>query len=97
MSNGTHIYENVKHLCKENGIKVGEIERAIGMNSGYFSRKFRKGEEMSIPCGHILYVSKFFGVSMEDLMTEQMGMAGKIAEIRAEIERLTKELEQYTK
>ena len=97
MSNGTHIYENVKHLCGENGIKIGQIEKAVGMKSGYFSRKHKRGEEMGLPCGCVLYVSEFFGVSMEDLMTEQMGMVGKIAEIRAEIERLTKELEQYTK
>lgn len=82
--NNTHIYENIKHLCGENGIKIGQIEKAVGMKSGYFSRKFRKGEEMSIPCGHILYISEFFKVSMEDLMTEQMEMAGKILDIRAE-------------
>lgn len=39
-----HIVENIKTIARVNGIKLGELERGIGLSIGYFSRvKHGKG------------------------------------------------------
>ena len=40
--NRQKLMENVNELIKEKGLKVGEVESAIGVSTGYISRLTKK-------------------------------------------------------
>lgn len=80
------IYENIRYLAKENGIRMSDVERAVGVSTGYFSRL--KAREKSIPIGYLLTVCFLFNVPLEYLCTVNIVKQAKITKLTAELERL---------
>lgn len=46
--NRQRMMENVNELIKEKGLKVGEVESAIGVSTGYISRLTKRNRYCSI-------------------------------------------------
>lgn len=60
---------NIKWLAKKQGKKLGDIEAAIGVTPGYFSRKI-SGNTISIPLELAYKASKILSVSMDEICTD---------------------------
>lgn len=66
--NRQRLMENVNELIKEKGLKVGEVESAIGVSAGYISRLTKK-ETDSAPSADIVWkLAKYLGVSTDMLI-----------------------------
>ena len=59
------IYRNVKALCKEKGIKLGDVEQKIGLSVGYLSRRNKK---ISVEC--LIDLADVFDLKMDDLIVK---------------------------
>ena len=62
------MYERIEKLRKNKGLTVRKVEEDNGFSNGSLKKISPKTE-----CGRILSLSKYFGVSMEYLITGQTG------------------------
>lgn len=89
------VYENIKFLCKQEGIKVGDLEKECDRQRGYFSRHKDAPEE--IPLGVLLKASEILGVELTWLMYTPMEENYRRRELREQLERLSWELAELEK
>lgn len=74
--------ENIRYIAKHKKIKIGDIEEAINVSKGYFSRKTKISAE------RLYQVSKILDVSMEDLIEDkyrQQIIEEKIKDLQEEL------------
>lgn len=57
------VLERIKELCKTNGISITSLELELEYSNGSLAKA------KDIPSSRILEISKYFGVSMDYLMT----------------------------
>ena len=67
MSISENIGINVKYLAKEKGLALGEVEKELGVSTGYFSRKV---DGSNIPVQLAFNAAKLFGVSMDEFCSD---------------------------
>ena len=62
MTVNERVCRNVKALCKINHIAIGEVEKKLGKNPGFFSRKSSINPDM------LLEIASIFEMTLDDLM-----------------------------
>lgn len=82
----SRLYDNIKYICKANGVKLAEIE--FPMKAGYISRHERRENILSLPLWILLKVSVCCNVSIDDLVNKDIASDAELNAVRAEIERL---------
>lgn len=80
-----NLYENVKTLAKANRIKLGELEKEVGVSTGYFSRESEN--PMLVP---VLKVADKFSIDVHKLMYGDLSVQIQLKAIDEEIEELKK-------
>lgn len=59
---------NVRYLAKQKHLKLGEIEKQVGVRIGYFSRKEKTDTSTSL---EVIYnTAKILGVTIDELCTD---------------------------
>lgn len=58
----------IRKLCKEKGISVTDLEKSLGFGNGSLT----KSSSNAIRSDRLLLISKYFNVSMEYLLGEQL-------------------------
>ena len=66
--NRQKLMENVNELIKEKGLKVGEVESAIGVSTGYISRLTKKETDTAPSADIVWKLAKYLGVSTDMLI-----------------------------
>ena len=56
------VIETIKNLCKDNGIKISNLEKELGFGNGSLTKAKK------IPAERIMKLSEYFNVSMDYLM-----------------------------
>lgn len=62
MTVNERVCKNVKALCKINHIALGEVEKKLGKNPGFFSRRSNVNPDMMIE------IASIFEMTLDDLM-----------------------------
>lgn len=81
----SNLYKNIGYLIKVYNIRIGELERAIGVSAGYISRS--AGVDM--PISKVIKIADFFEITIDDLVRGNY----RKAFLEGEIKRLQKELD----
>ena len=55
---------NIRHLIKAYKIRVGDLEDAIGVSRGYFSRSMG----VDFPISKVMKIADFFEITVDDLV-----------------------------
>lgn len=61
------VFTNIKALCKKNHISISALEKAVGLSNGVISR----WDESSPRLENVQLVAEYFGVSVDELTTDQ--------------------------
>lgn len=83
------LYDNIKTLCKRNGIKMAQAE--MPYNAGFISRYESRNAIMELPLFIVYHIAKNCNVSVEDLIEKDLSTEIRLAEIREEMEQLKAE------
>ena len=86
---GKTIYENVKYICLQKGIRISDVEKGIGSSPGYLSRTAAH----SMPCGKLISIGNLLDISLDELTDENYIHEHRKNEITARIESLKEEME----
>lgn len=60
------IAENIRELCKQNGLTIAELERNAGLSNGIISR----WDEMNPRVDRLKVVADYFGVTVDALLKD---------------------------
>ena len=95
-----NILDNVTELCRSREIKIGALEKAIGVSLGYFARIKRDGGEFGLT--KVVKTCEYLNVSLEDMIYKKVWIEREIKEtedtinvLQSKIERLKKERDEH--
>lgn len=80
------IYDNIKAVCKQHGIRIAEIESPA--TKGFISRYEARGKIDELPIYILNKLSQATGVPIDDIVKTDIASEIELAEIREQIERL---------
>ena len=60
------LVRNIRKLCSEKGISIRQLERSVGLTNGIVA----SWEEKAPSVMRVKAVADFFGVTVDDLLTE---------------------------
>lgn len=83
------ISRNVRFICKQRGLNIGDLEKQIGVSTGYFSRLEKNGLKISLL--NVYNASEILGVTIDDLINKDLSIEQRIAELKEELETLEKQ------
>lgn len=81
---------NTRYLVKKSGKKIQDFESDFGISSGYLKRMMTRkgGISLNVACE----IARYLGVSLDDMIKEDMGRTEKIEELEKKLEELKKGL-----
>ena len=79
---------NVRFICKQRGLNIGNFEKQIGVSAGYLSRLEKNASKIALL--NIYNASKILAVTIDDLLNKDMAIEQRIAELKEELEMLEK-------
>ena len=77
-------YENIKYLCWQKGIPIGQLEKRINVSAGYISRTANGGVK-GIHLDHAVEISKILEIPLEELIYREIGKEIRIKELEDEL------------
>lgn len=72
------VIDNIMTLIQSRNLKVGEVEKQLGVSTGYLSRLSKKENESTLSAELIWKAAQFFGVSMDSLIRSRIGEGDKM-------------------
>ena len=67
---------NIGHYCKQTGLRIGNIERFLGLSAGYISRTAKESGKKRMSIDVVWRLSKLFRVSLDDLIRRDLSRTG---------------------
>ena len=77
---------NTRYLCKQKGKSIGELEKEIGVSTGYISRLAKTKQAIKLSSAYV--TAKILEVSMDDLLSEDLMIVNRIHELEEELNKL---------
>lgn len=72
------VIKNLMTLVQNSGMKVGDVEKKLGVSAGYLSRLSKKENESALSAEFIWKISQVFNVSVDTLVREDMEQEDKM-------------------
>lgn len=85
----SRLHDNVDALIKLHDKQIGEVENAIGVSVGYFSRTW-KNRSFDLPITKVVAIAEYFGIELNDLIYGNY----KKAYLIIQREKIARELEE---
>ena len=76
--NRQQVIDNLMKLIQNSGMKVGDVERSLGVSAGYLSRLSKKENESALSAEFIWRISQLFNVSIDTLVRENLDVEDKM-------------------
>lgn len=78
--------QNVKCICKQKNICIGDLEKQIGISKGYLTRASKYKNAISLWTTYP--ISKSLETSIDDLLNKDMTIEYRIQELKEELAKL---------
>lgn len=75
------LVSNITYLAKSHEIRLGELEKMPGISTGYISRTARENTNKRLSIDVVWKVSKFFDVSIDDLVSRDFRIPSETADL----------------
>ena len=83
-------FSNIKCVCKEKGIKIGELERSVNISKGYLSRMRKEGKGITL--ANAYFLAKQIDIPLDDLLNKDISKERRIKELEEELAMLKNEV-----
>ncbi len=75
------LVSNITYLTKSNGIRLGELERMLGVSAGYISRTVKENTSKKLSINVVWKMAKFFDVGIDDLVSRDFRTPSETADL----------------
>lgn len=91
-----NLYQNIVMLSKKKNIKIGELEKAVGVSRGYFARTFNDERICGIGSNILIRTALYLGVSIDWLVLTNW-REERVKELEKEIDTYEAEISELKK
>jgi transcriptional regulator with XRE-family HTH domain len=67
---------NISYLTKRNGLRIGEVEKLLGVSVGYISRTTKEGSAKKLSIDVVWKIAKLFEVNVNTLISTDLRVPG---------------------
>ena len=64
------LVSNIIHLAKSNDIRLGELEKMLGISTGYISRTAKENTNKRLSIDVVWKIAHFFNISIDSLVSD---------------------------
>lgn len=82
------LISNTQYFCKKNGIRIQDFEKEIGLTRGHLARYYRMERQIGLDTA--VYISKKFGISLNELISCDIQRQEQIVKLERELANLKK-------
>ena len=68
----TLLIKNIGVLLRKNGLRLGDLENALGISTGYISRTSKPGSGKKMSIDVVWKIARLFNVSLQDLLEKDL-------------------------
>lgn len=68
----TLLIKNIGVLLRKNGLRLGDLENALGISAGYISRTSKPGSGKKMSIDTVWKIARLFNVSLQDLLVKDL-------------------------
>ncbi len=86
------LVNNINYLIKKNGMRIGDLEKMLGISAGYISRTAKEGSGKKMSIDIVWKIAQLFGVELRILLDTNLQIPNKNSELMAKF--LTKLCQQ---
>lgn len=72
---------NISYLAKKYDLRIGDVERILGVSAGYISRTTKEGSGKKLSIDVVWKISKFFEVGINTLISTDLKVPGSNTEL----------------
>ena len=80
-------FANIKYICDEKGLNLGDVERKAGVSQGYLSR-IRNTAGKGISLMKAYFLAKQVGETLDDLLSRDIDKEQRIKKLEEELRML---------
>ena len=62
------LIRNINYLAKKNGIRIGDVEKLLGISAGYISRTARENSGKKMSIDNVWRIARLFGIELGTLL-----------------------------
>ena len=77
----TLLAKNIAYLTKQNGIGIGDLEKILGISTGYISRTAKGGSGKRMSIDNVWKIARLFGVELRALVETDLRIPNKNTEL----------------
>ena len=77
------LINNINYLMKENGMRIGDLEKILGISAGYISRTAKEGSGKKMSIDIVWKIAQLFGVDLRILLDSNLQIPNKNSELMA--------------
>lgn len=86
--------KNIAYLTKKHGIRMGDLEKILGISTGYISRTSKNNSTKRMSIDNVWRIARLFGVELRALLETDLQIPNKNTELIARfLEKLRKQTE----
>ena len=78
-----NLINNIAYLSKKNGLRIGELEKLLGLSAGYISRTAKESSSKKLSIDAVWKISKLFEVDMHSLLDLDLRIPNRNTDIVA--------------
>lgn len=90
------LIKNINYLAKKYSIRVGELEKMLGISAGYISRTAKEGSAKKMSVDVVWKIARFFRIDLRDLVDRDLEMPSNENELLCRfIQKLRRQTEEH--
>lgn len=75
------LISNIAYLTKSNNIRLGELEKMLGVSAGYISRTAKENTNKRLSIDVVWKLSRFFNVDIDDLVGRNLRLPSETSDL----------------
>lgn len=88
------LIRNINYLTKKHGIRIGDLEKILGISTGYISRTAKNNSSKKMSIDNVWRIARLFGVELRALLETDLQIPNKNTELLVRfLEKLRKQTE----
>ena len=75
------LISNINYLAKKNNLRIGDVEKMLGISTGYISRTAKENSSKKLSIDVVWKIAKLFEVNIKNLLEQNLSMPSDASDI----------------
>lgn len=77
----SHLMNNISYVTKKNGLRLGDLEKLLGVSAGYISRTAKENSSKKLSIDIVWKIARLFGIGIKALIEDELEIPNSNTEV----------------